>query len=194
MIDYAGDIAYADSRLSDSVVRSEDRDELVYVYRVRGDGVNIYYLSDRTEATVPLESLDLVPFPMGYTVCPGNGGRVTYLSRIPARRFRQGLTQQTLWSSFGRVHFNTKVVNDAYKQPKLNQELLGDMLSNGELIPFVLTRDVAMLPNGNKFALQYVGRKVVGSVTFKDKLKVEIDNSYVFLKESLEEAFANLKL
>lgn len=90
----------AQLRLGDSVIRYRDRlvrvTEVSGVNRLGHPTVNLTRLEDghiHTNVDVFDEALNYTPIPLGYVNCYGHA---LYLSRMPQRRWRQGLTAESL--------------------------------------------------------------------------------------------------
>ena len=92
---YGQDYAYADNRLSGTIVRDAITGRPVKVFGVNQDGyAHVVYLDEmgtmnEEERVIKLEDLDVRPVPLGYV---NFNGSLSYLYRIPVRRdWKQGL-------------------------------------------------------------------------------------------------------
>lgn len=117
MIEY-DNVEYANSRLSETVVRRKSDGELIYINRVRSlTQVEGYVVGDESNNTNErLSDLDLMPLPLGYTNTVYGS---FFITRLPCRRFKQG----TNWSNLRLVGSMSRPNRSSYvllKQPVQN--------------------------------------------------------------------------
>lgn len=178
---YGTDYEYANSRLTETIVRLKG--EPVYVYNVR-NGMKVQYgvLKDLdTILECQLEELDLHPVPLGY--CNYNK-LASYLSRVPMRRdWRQGLRRGNFVSLSGI---------DANRIPyeSLRQAILGDyptftaaVEAVGKVKSIAWHRHWAVNINGQ--VLYKGGVRPVGKI---ENGQVVLDSRYMYLTEALKES------
>lgn len=179
---YGKDYNYAESRLSDSIVRIAKTNEPVLVESVDMDtgSVRCHVLRDGTLTFVELDDLNFKPVPLGW--CNMRLG-ATYLARIPKRRdWRQGIRAETCFSS--RVEYRriphedlSKCIRGEYPAFKeLNAKPWG-----GRLIAW--SRKWA----SNGLRVYYGNLGAVGELRNGE---VVLDEEYSFLKESLQKSMS----
>lgn len=89
---YGEDYQYAASRLDGTVVRHNNMP--VVVHGIRRDGMaTLIPLGDANHYVAEARELDCTPVPLGYV---NSHGSAIYCQRVPARRYRQGLSEVTL--------------------------------------------------------------------------------------------------
>ena len=178
---YGKDYEYANSRLSETIVRRNG--EPVYVYGVRG-GMSVQFaslenLDDVIECHI--DELDLHPVPLGY--CNYNK-LASYLSRVPMRRdWRQGLRRGNFVSLSGI---------DANRIPYecLRQAILGDYPTFTAALEAVKKmKSIAWHRHWsldvNMQVLYKGGVRPVGRV---ENGQVVLDSRYMYLTEALKES------
>lgn len=165
---YADDYHYAHTRLQDSLVRYAGT--IVRVIGVGERGITRFrYIKDNSEDEVHLDLLDTSPMPLGYV----NGGRPTYLTRIPKRRdWRQGLRENTMsfnvFDTHGVEAF-IKTVNGVYPTfEEVVEERLG-----------AWCREWALIGSAVHYKGRAVGRLVDGEIKLLEDFR--------YLSEALEE-------
>lgn len=111
-LSYGDDYEYAKRNLVGSVVMHKGKP--CNILDIGGGKVRAYYLHNEQSFIDVLANFDINAFRLGYVNYPTYA---TYVSRIPARQWRQGLTHNTL-VSFDRMRVNL----DRYLVPTiLNQ-------------------------------------------------------------------------
>lgn len=176
---YDGDFEYANSRLSESVVRYNDVP--IMVHAINNDGrVEGSSLVDGHGINCNLDELDLVPVQLGYV---NYDGRAHYVMRKPVRRdWRQGLRHNNMVSDTVPVPALpwacvAKTINNEY--PTFEQARL--MLKGKRGVTSIAwCRDFAIVKG---WKVIHCG-DTVGSIVNE---KVVLDEAFQYLKEALEE-------
>lgn len=179
---YADDYEYANSRLTETIVRLKG--EPVYVYKV-GPGMKTDY-SLLNEMHVmkqcKTEELDLKPVPLGY--CNYNKN-ACYLSRIPMRRdWRQGLRRGNFASLSGMNA--DRIPYEALKQCIIGEypTFTAALEAVKKLKSIAWHRHWCVDANNQVF---YKGNgRPVGVVSGTD---IVLSSKYQYLKEALKESF-----
>lgn len=102
--DYQGDVEYAESRLTGTIVRYQGEPAFVnnVTYQRDRPVAVLRYISPRADEAVPLDDLDLSPFNLGYV---NYRNIASFLTRVPMRGdYRQGLRTHNMYSHFGYHH------------------------------------------------------------------------------------------
>lgn len=187
-------------RLKGSVVMYDKRP--VLIADVLGNGIvrAVDILADEGK-TVKVVDLDLSPSSakLGYVI--GEGGELYYASRRPARKFKQGLTRENLFTfeamnkpndkdmaalirQGGRPHFNpgsTHVARTIMGQyPSLEKAFTDVRAGKRKAMPF--SREWAVADKDHELCLLFRG-DVVGYVGDNS---VKLLPEYFYLKESLQ--------
>lgn len=95
---YGDDYEYADSRLSGTIVKHGN--SLVYIKSVYNDGsfAGVIIMPDEEDIAGRAQDLDLSPIKLGYSNFTGSP---EYIVRIPARKYKQGLSVNNLRQGSG---------------------------------------------------------------------------------------------
>lgn len=179
---YGKDYDYAESRLSDSIVRIAKSGEPIHVQAVnpRTGGVDGVMLSTNTAVMVNVDDLNLEPVPLGW--CNLKGG-ATYLARIPKRKdWKQGIRAQTCFSS--TVAFRNIPRQDIAKCIKGEYPKFHDLFGKPWVRMMAWSRKWA----SDGIDLYYGNLGRVG--TINDKGEPTLDHEHSFLKESLEKSLS----
>jgi len=181
---YAQDLDYARGRLYNTFVPING--ELVFVKHIGGKPNNVVTFSDNQDGDDvgkgKLRDVDLTPIKLGYS---NFGGKAKYIMRTPARRWKQGVDNQSVkvLSTYYQDYFHIDGGDFTYtfkgKYPTLNNAIKS-VKKYGK--PLAFSRVFALLP-GNK--LEYKGKSIVGSVT--DLGMPILDRKYMWLEEVLRE-------
>lgn len=189
-MDYQGDLEYADSRLSDSWMRDKSG-SLIYVRRVRVEGV--HYMRPKAEnfQLCRLEDLNTDPVPLGFV---NWGKEAIYVSRIPTRSWKQGLRSNSVYTS--------KAVNipSLLNSFNLDRTVRGiyptvvdglELVTNSEMYSVAFSRNFAFTQakglSKGKYLLLYKN-KTVGTLFSENNKEVltTLAPEYKFLQESLD--------
>ena len=185
---------YARERLSGTVVRIDGI--AVYLQHVDGWLFRAHNLSDKKHTDVDIRKvdIDIKPIPLGYVNYQGN---TYYTSRSPARRWKQGLSEDSF--NVTQVKRDGKVAK-ARGGGMITSKELANCINNkypsfkkayknvatGECTGLAFSRKFAVSssssPN-NPYVLLYRGEKV-GVVNYKG---INLESKYSFLKEALLE-------
>jgi len=182
-----GDYRYANSRLSGSIVRTEEG-EPVFVFDVLSSSLcTLEVLLTGKNMDYDFKKLNIDPVPLGFC---NTAPFCTFLKRMPLRRdWRQGLRQRSLRSnrdfSIGNNHIIlSRTITGSY--PRISAIL--DLLDDGD------TRIIAFARN---WAIGKVGPSETRYLYYKDLGKVghikkknnsfRLNTSKRYLKESLLE-------
>lgn len=174
---YAKDYAYADSRLTGTIVRHASTATPVLVEGVsHGDGSTaVRFLLSGNRKIVKLRELDLSPVPLGYV--NRNGEDAVWCCRVPKRNdWRQGLRDNTLYAINA---FDRPEDGDLARCITNNYPKLKDAMNKGRLVAF--SRDWAV--SGTAIHHGLLG--VVGHINNNELV---LKDQYVYLKEDLEAA------
>ena len=165
-------------------------DKVVYVEDVRKAGKNykVYYreVANADEIkTCNVNELSLSPFPLGNVV---KQGIAWYLSRIPSRQYRQGLTNATCsavmcMAGEGRFGVHDPCIQMAVSRnyPSIDEALKNVREGWTHSIPFSYHFSVM-----GKGKIIYKCREVVGE--FTNNHEYILNDEHFFLKELLQEA------
>lgn len=192
-ISYEDDSEYAHAKVSDSVIMVEGRPAYV-VNVVRG--VLTYqqlYPNIGQNLAIPLKDVDLTPVKLGYANL--EQGEALYLTRLPARSWKQGLIERNIISSNlaggRRFPVNSSAVCECMmgKYPSLSKVI--EFLFNDEATSMAFSRDFALAkpkkPNG-KLQLFYKGLLEVGELDpLKNTKTPVLLERHSYLRETLEE-------
>ena len=192
MIRYGKDIAYAESRLSHTLVKSEGGDPVYVIgyyknkkFSCETSKGNMVYLTE--------QQMDYTPFNLGYI----NGStNCCYTFRYPSRHYKQGLNTKN-YSAPGRYRTGNfyKMLANLYPNPiqSFEEIALGEAENRGVSLSFAIESSIEEGPK--KQNLFYMGQYV-------GKLKINLDNGLVlpefneglsFLSESFEEELQSVK-
>lgn len=187
---YGVDFAYADSRITKTVVRVTKTDEPVFIHMVHGSGIcTVSMLKDMTVGKtfdIHLDDLNLEPVKLGYI---NAAGQASYMMRIPVRRGpnNQGLRQENSTCANGRRLFTQPM--DAVrncimnKYPSYKKALEGTRRTPNKLPKCIaFSRHWAICDND----LFYKNHLRVGSINGNGK--PELTERFMYLKEALEES------
>lgn len=185
---YGKDYAYADTRLTGTIVRIAKDGEPVFVNAVFNNGIcSVTPIGklNRDNKEVHLDELDLTPVKLGYINC---AGQAAYLMRVPVRRGpgNQGLREGNSKCSNGRRLSNLPM--DALrncilgKYPTFEKARVSSSIKKDEPVKTIaFNRHWAVQGK----LLLYKNNLVVGRIEGKNPV---LDDRYKHLKESLSEA------
>lgn len=192
---YDDDPEYANAKLSDSVVSMGDL--LIYVLRVEGRDTVVYSPIGHTNERklTLLRDLNLTPISLGYL---NHRQQCAYLSRIPARHYRQGLRGNVLAGLGGLRGFNllscSEMANTASgifpTLPDAYEEIIC-----GEATSRAFSRDFALIVGSRKsgMSLHFKGREV-GTCSWGDRgPNINLSDSFRYLNEFLMETLDGQK-
>lgn len=179
---YGKDYNYAESRLTDSIVRIAATGEPIHVQTVNTNNglVEAIRLKDNDLICVSLDDLNLKPVPLGW--CNMRNG-ATYLARIPKRQdWRQGIRAQTCYSSC------VKIQN--IPRADMARCIRGEYPSFNSLIPHSWNKVVAWSRKwaSDGTSLLYGNLGIVGELD-ADRKPV-LHEGFTYLKESLEKSLS----
>lgn len=183
-IKYGNEIEYAREKLYGSVVAWGNT--LVYVHEINSDGY--CYITDlmgKEYTSVPLDDLNMEPITLGYV----NLGRMApYVSRMPARYYRQGLRSQTTVARCeigggGGLKFGKELLL-SYRGIYPSLDKCVEYLYNQEKLSCAFSRIFGVRKYKEAIQLEYKSRKV-GVVNCKTD-EVILDNKYLFLEDALK--------
>lgn len=186
-VNYKEDYAYAQTRLSGTVVKHNDRVVLVNSVNYGGQ-CDLTDLLCNKELTAHLNELDLSPVKLGYMNMKEGA---TYVMRAPIRYYKQGLTHNVIKAAGGLPGFLSsnmvRTILGMFPHPLEAAECV----HNKECSSMAFSRVFAFSkPLKKSLGLEYKSKKV-GSVTWNEDVKslnYNLDEEYEFLRESLEEA------
>ena len=180
-ISYNSDVTYASAKLTDSMISLNGTPVQVRAVNSRGQ---VTWRSFQDEGVNNLTEFDLEPFKLGYC---NNNGVATYLRRIPARHWRQGLRTGTLSGSYGVPNLLSKYFRDCVSGFYPCLEESDELISCGEVNSVAFSRNFSLKKN----VLSYKGRPVGSKHRKFGKLKLELLDDFKYLNEVLEqEAYA----
>lgn len=184
-ISYNGDIGYASDKLTGSIVSLRGYPVMVNFFE---DGMVCYNFMGGPREFCHLEDLDLTPIKLGYVNHPRGA---SYLSRIPARFYRQGIRANTLNVSGGNHYNFDRYLNNTVRgiYPSFKNCLEGCFNKDFKSLAFgrrwALSQRYFNAEQRNSIRLEYRG-KPVGFLDKKNEEPVLTDGLQ-YLKESLEE-------
>lgn len=190
---YGMDWDYARSRLKGSVIKYLGKPVFVDAY-YDNHVVNMCYLGDDfwfVEKFSP-ETFDLSPVKLGYSnIMLG----ITYLARIPARYWKQGLTQETLFSSTQPVSITSREVRDTILgvYPKISACCESILCEESNARAF--SRNFALGREKDSTFKLLFREKPVGFMTWNYKaenVNIELKEDYQFLAEMLQDEVKNV--
>lgn len=184
MIKYNNDYQYANEKLSDSYVLLNG--EIVLVLEVRASGeVWVRDCSGNTKGGITLNDLNLEPPKLGYVNLDRYSG---YVSRVPARHWRQGFRKNTLSMRNSRGNVGMFTINKSFNNCIRNQfPTLGQCLEvvvNQEKLSQAFSRIFSVASYKDSFVLEYKAKKV-GEIDVR-KDEVTLDNKFLFLEDVLK--------
>ena len=185
-LSYSSDPRYAADKLHNSVVSYNGWP--IRVRYIDNMEVCFNFLGDGIERFCDLEDLDLTPIKLGYV---NLARKISYLSRIPARYYRQGLREHILNSKGVPYRQLDKYLNNTVRGVYPNFERCIEYTFNKDRIGAAFCRKFGLIqahPNAehkNAIKLQYRGLNV-GEVDVK-KDEIILDDSYLYLNETLQE-------
>lgn len=187
-INYKKDYSYADTRLSDTLVKTSEGVPY-FVFGVHSDGIAEGITTPTGEGWhLCLEELDMDPFKLGY-INVRNG--CTFSARIPARKYKQGLRQNSIYFSYGSVSVKSQQFADMLLNKYPNIGFVAEQVSNGESMMMGFSRHFAIKPKKhlNRFGLMWKCLDV-GDVEIKNEYSINpvFKEEFVFLAESFKEA------
>ena len=191
-LDYGGDYSYANQKVSGSIVMYKPENLPVNVIEVSRISVLCVVVPTGRRIQTTLSSLDLEPIKLGYL---NNTYTAHYLTRLPARRWRQGLTSQSCYEilngvfrSCGSLLHTMGFCNSAQNiYPSFID--CWETLQQKEVKSIAFNKHFALLGSFSGVNLLHKGG-VVGQVSFKGELPTPAFNKkYGYLKEMFEEAF-----
>ncbi len=193
---YDKDYAYAGTRLNGTYVTLENGTP-IYINEVTGKGT-VDYLNLLTNAhdVCHLDLVNCKPVRLGYVNTPEGA---VYVSRIPSRRYRQGLTLQSvncriLGEPALRNNINNANLASCIKGNYLSIKEIGTRFERAvkKINPFDQgrIREIPSFAWSRRWALQRNGKveyrgKVVGDFV---NGKVQLLPKFKYLKEELEES------
>ena len=181
---YGDDYEYANSRVSDTIVTHAGKP--FYVYEVANDLTAYgHYLNMTPDdcIRVPCQEVDLTPVKLGYA----NADYVVFTSRIPARRYKQGLRRDSMarikMGGGGYVHH----LSDA----SMFQVIMGIYPTLKEVVDKIRSHRIGGAWSRNwavdaKMRVWYKGVDNVGLAHAEGVVKLKPE--FEFLKEALEES------
>lgn len=181
---YGDDYEYANSRVSDTIITHNGKP--FYVYEIRADlNAYGYYLNQTPDDSilVQCQEIDLTPVRLGYA----NADQVVYVSRIPARRYKQGLRRDCV----NKVKMGGAGYGHNLSDITLFELIMGvyppfkDVLFKARTqgVGGAWARSWAM---DVKLRVWYKGTDHVGNVSAEGVLKLKPE--FEFLKEAFEES------
>lgn len=188
-ISYADDFAYAEAKLSNSIVRVASRPFLVM--RV-GEGGNVLgrHLGYSGVKSVSLNELDLTPIPLGYW--NSASGSASYLSRLPVRNWKQGLmANQIVMQTLNPIRGLNIDGEDFIKC------LCNKYPSFAQTVEYLVCEPLKTLAFHKVFAMTQFSKKGNSTLLYKgeavgnfslDQRIPDLAPKYQFLQETLEEA------
>lgn len=184
-ISYATDPAYASAKLSGSLVRLGLNPIIINEVDESGD---TFYMTPRgQEGICNLADLDLEPVPLGYVNHPTG---TSYVTRIPARHWRQGL-RDGLIHSRGATSVRISIRDSSLVSTILNRyptmESCFDAIVNGETVERAFSRDFALATARSNCTLLYQTLRV-GVVSFvRGGYTTQFSSDYQYLQELYQE-------
>lgn len=179
-------------RLLNSVVRVGKTP--VYVIDAGAQEIRYKSLTSGRENTINLKSprLDLSPIPLGYV---NYRGEIYYLSRMPVRKYKQGLSSESL-----NMNGRNGRAKDVLRSKALAKCVLGQYpsqqeaiqrIKDGEIMGLAFSRQFAICENGGfggggenaELSLRFRG-KAVGKITRKHD-ELQLLPSFIYLQEKL---------
>lgn len=196
-ITYSDDYAYADAKLSDSVVLLKGIPVLIH-----GVGVDTGIVGYQTlgmygrNSSAPLKEFDLTPITLGNINV--EEGYTTYVTRLPTRSWKQGLRASSVYfanrnlARYFSIHRSSFINCVLGKYPRLNSCL--EMLFNAEASGIAFSRDFSLLkPNKKGVAtLLFKGTEVGFLLPDKNNSRPALQPRFQFLQELLEESVDNV--
>lgn len=188
------DVAHANLRLSNTIVRINNYP--VFVIEVREDWtVAVQYLGSGKIAELSdirnLKGLDISPVPLGF--CQ-NGHTTSYLMRMPRRRTKQGLAEDSIATHDGNG--NSVRRSNAYSKaldntitgvyPTLKAAL--SMINAKGFASVGISRNWAI---GNAGDMIYFMYKYYGKVGILKDNRFILDEEYSYLQECLDQEIGN---
>lgn len=185
MKNFYGDWSYANNRFAGSYVMLGDK--IVYVNSIGRRGI-VAYTDLRDEVgSCKFEEISHKAIPKGY-VNSSRNSRSCFVSRMPARQYRQGLRSSHMYNAEG-VSFDMKDLEKAANKKYPSFGNCVDNIVNGERIGEAWCTNFSLGRNGKAHDfphIHYKGKKVGELNTYKDDIK--LGSKYLFLQEALEEA------
>jgi len=181
-ISYEDDFEYANSKLSGSIVyKSGQPVHINYVDVEEGDA---FYQDPQTreERVCELSALDLTPVKLGYVNYPEGA---SYLSRIPARHWRQGLRENTVScnGTYGGV-YNSYFISTVLGAYPTFTHCLEQCKNTALSIAF--SRNFALFPSLKGIFLYFKGEKVGVVDETGTGSRPKLNEEYTYLQEMLE--------
>jgi len=187
-VNYGHDNDYAETRLRNTIVKTV-YNTVVLIENFSYDEGKFYCTDILAKAGLhlDLEELDMNPVELGFVNSPNN---TDYISRMPSRHYKQGLTAQTYK---GGVYPNKNTFATASMAmcilgiyPKLIDCV--ESVSCGEAVSRGFSRNFSVSNTGEDNVLTFRG-DYVGAVHFNSDnglLQNRLDKKYNFLQEMLE--------
>ena len=177
-ISYEGDYMYARDKLIDSLVMHDGKP--VYIRHINVSDGEVEYLFNNKEGFCQVEDLDLTPVPLGFV---NLRDECLYVSRRPARHWKQGLRDITINCVGHKVGiFSTDLHNTIMNiYPSIN--LCEEYIINKEKHSCAFSR---------KYCLE-MGEEVINILRINTPVgefsngNIFLYENYEFLREELEE-------
>lgn len=187
-IDYKNDYDYANSRLSGSIV--EFNSAPVYIFGVGDEGsVEYRYLGQNNIRRYhsPLKEFDLTPLKLGYI--NQEARRSFYITRLPSRSWKQGLTMNHLVYGTAepfRVNMDDRSFVNMLRgvYPSLHTCL--ELMVNQEAISLAFSKNFAFSPFKQGQCKLLYKEKIVGDFNLGEHHLPILDAKHQFLRETLE--------
>lgn len=186
---YGKDYHYAGTRLGGSLIRKKDGSPVMVDYVNEDTGEVLVYNHKGKESKVHLDDLDINPVKLGYC---NSENSAAYFSRIPARRYRQGLRQENLGCKKKHsrnffVPLNSKSMANCIRGLYPTLDLCIEKIENMESNAVAWCRDFAVGPKEKMgYCLYYKGDRC-GWIDLNKKIPVfSLNKDKNYLKELLE--------
>lgn len=186
-MNYNQDYEYANSRLSGSFIFHNGYFSFIEGISGSGkvslnysDGINLYNLTEQ------LENICIDSPSLGYFNMPMES---IYLSRLPTRRYKQGLTTHNLKLVSRQYKLNPTLIYNLNLGNKYSLDLdyVIDSLYNEERTSYAISPNFLLTKDKDNIFLNYKGKSSnFGEFNIKDK-KIKLYDECLFLKEQLEE-------
>lgn len=192
-VDYSNDPEYAQAKLADSMVTLGEI--LVNILRVADDGEVLYQpvgVTDRRHTT--LKELNLTPIRLGYMNFRMG---CSYLSRIPARHYRQGLRGSVLQMrtdirGFSLVHAKELANTASGIYPTISD--CYEEIICGEAVARAFSRDFAISNGKGKLMNLLFKSTVVGTCSWGDRgPQLTLADRFRYLDELMMESLDDRK-